>query len=486
MARDVRTGRPLLKNQQVDSITQLRSLGLVLAKRWSLDPNGVPIGAGYDKAKHFAVVEHSVSCVADLALVLDGTSSDPFSCVIRGRPGPGCDIRRTARLGVLFENVPRRWSMHDFDAVACPDWLNWRAEPAAAADFLRLLLPPQFHEATCWWSFTGSQGFKPGLRMRLAFWHDVAISGADLKLWLCEREPIPGKPRKSWPQICPVDGSIYSHVQPIYVAKPVLAAGVVDPVPQRTGILRGPLDAVQTPVPITARFTASIERTGHARTTPTDRTYEGSGYAYHRSRIGDDADGFHLPLRAALAAWIAMHGAETDPTPVIDDLSSVAWVVCPADPVRRAEVEERIAALPRVAEWIRDRQRETERRLGSVGAACHASHPLPTRTLAEAQHELGAAARTAFLRTRSFFAVHRDTESADGSDRHKVGACGRGAAALFDGPARVAICAGVGIGKTEAVIREIVSLIGDRPNVKGGPIPGRCGGVKPGQWRPAA
>ncbi|WP_238272120.1 hypothetical protein [Methylobacterium cerastii] len=22
--------------------------------------------------------------------------------------------------------------------------------------------------------------------------------------------------------------------------------------------------------------------------------------------------------------------------------------------------------------------------------------------------------------------------------------------------------------------------------VKGGPIPGRCGGVKPGQWRPAA
>lgn len=23
-------------------------------------------------------------------------------------------------------------------------------------------------------------------------------------------------------------------------------------------------------------------------------------------------------------------------------------------------------------------------------------------------------------------------------------------------------------------------------DVKGGPIPGRCGGVKPGQWRPAA
>ena len=450
----------------MDSITQLRSLGLVLAKRWSIDPNGFPIGAGYDKAKHFAVVEHPVSCVEDLAQVLDRTSPDPFSCVIRGRPGPSCDIRRTARLGILFENVSRHWSMHDFDAVDCPDWLDWRAEPAAAADFLRSLLPPQFHEATCWWSFTGSQGFKPGLRMRLAFWHDVAISGADLKLWLCEREPSPGKPKKSWPQVCPVDGSIYGHVQPIYVAKPVLAAGVVDPVPQRTGILRGRVDVVPTPVPITARFTASIETPGPGPSALTDRNYEGSGYAYHRSRIGDDADGFHLPLRAALAAWIAMYGAETDPTPAIEDLSSVAWAVCPADPVRRGDVDERIAALPRVAEWIRDRQRETERRLGSVGASCHASHPLPTLTLAEAQFDLDAAARTAFLRTRSFFAVQRDPEAADGSDRHKVGACGRGAAALFDGPARVAICAGVGVGKTEAVIRQIVSLIDDRPKTR--------------------
>ncbi len=163
------------------TVTQLRTFGPVLAKRWHRGPDGAPAETGYDKAASFSVVEHQVGSLADLARVLDGLTRDPRSCIIRGRPGRSCDRSRTDRTNANFEDAAQAWSAHDFDSIECPPWLDWRAEPAAAAAYLRTLLPPEFHEAACWWSFTGSQGFKPGLRMRLAFFHDLPLTCADLK-----------------------------------------------------------------------------------------------------------------------------------------------------------------------------------------------------------------------------------------------------------------------------------------------------------------
>jgi hypothetical protein len=40
---------------------------------------------------------------------------------------------------------------------------------AGIEEFIRQALPGSFHGVSCWWQFTASMGFKPGLHMRLLF-----------------------------------------------------------------------------------------------------------------------------------------------------------------------------------------------------------------------------------------------------------------------------------------------------------------------------
>lgn len=198
----------------MDTLTQLRSFGPVLAKRWSRGPDGKPEELRRDPAKHFAVIEHPVGSVFDLVTALDSLSGDRLSCVIRGQLKLWQNPLRVRRTNEAFFDVPRWYSLHDFDSVECPPWIDWRKEPNAAAAFLRSLLPPEFHEATCYWSFTGGQGFKRELRMRLAFWHDRRVAGAELKAWLGEKEPVvavpsapPSRPQHLPPRPADLHGS---------------------------------------------------------------------------------------------------------------------------------------------------------------------------------------------------------------------------------------------------------------------------------------
>ncbi|MEM7025669.1 MAG: hypothetical protein AAF637_24270 [Pseudomonadota bacterium] len=91
------------------------------------------------------------------------------------------------------------------------------------ACYLRTLLPAPFHNARCWWSHTSSAGFKPGMRMRLAFWLDRRTSDAELKQWLCSS---------------PVDLALFHEIQVHYVASPMLV-DLSDPIEQRSGVLDG-------------------------------------------------------------------------------------------------------------------------------------------------------------------------------------------------------------------------------------------------------
>ena len=191
------------------SITQLRSRGRLLAKRWACAPDGAFVGASYDKARDFTVVEHTVGSLDDVAGVLGKLQGDRFSCVIRGAPNASCNQARTRRLGAHFDDAAQPWSLHDFDLDDCPADVDWRRDPGAAAGYARSLMPPEFHSAACVWSFTGSQGFKSGLRIRLAFWHDVPLTCADLKSWLGETVPEADRPRGApscsgwWPWASP-------------------------------------------------------------------------------------------------------------------------------------------------------------------------------------------------------------------------------------------------------------------------------------------
>ena len=120
--------------------------------------------------------------------------------------------------------------MLDFDNVPGP----YRFDPRdgdLAAIYCRTLLPEPWQRCSYWWGLSSSAGFKPGVRIKLAFWLARPVLGRELERHL---------------KGCPIDASTLRAVQPIYVARPILV-GVADPIRQRTGVEHDRDDAVELP-----------------------------------------------------------------------------------------------------------------------------------------------------------------------------------------------------------------------------------------------
>jgi hypothetical protein len=184
---------------------------------------------------------------------------DPRAFVVRGELLSGVDPKRCRRLlhpfheddGSItpptFREVPRRWVVIDFDKVPGP----YRFDPRdgeLAAIYCRTLLPPPWHRASYWWGLSSSAGFKPGVRIKLAFRLDRPALGRELERHL---------------NGCPIDASTLRAVQPIYVARPILM-NVADPIRRRTGIEHGSRGTVTLPelpaeAPTSAAATHSID-----------------------------------------------------------------------------------------------------------------------------------------------------------------------------------------------------------------------------------
>jgi hypothetical protein len=100
------------------------------------------------------------------------------------------------------------------------------AEPEHAVEFIVAKLPSEFHGARCLWQLTSSAGVKKSdtISMRLGFWLDRALTGAEAKAWLTGTI---------------ADCSIYTANQVIYAATPVFKDGRTDPVAKRSGIVEG-------------------------------------------------------------------------------------------------------------------------------------------------------------------------------------------------------------------------------------------------------
>jgi hypothetical protein len=164
----------------------------------------------------------------------------PHAFVLRGCPKTGVRLDEGCRrLNAIFKDVPRAWLDVDFDAVDIP-------RGPAGAEAARNLLPEAFRNATCWWQRTGSYGVgyegREGDpwkgRIRLGFWLDAPLTGAQIRHWF--RELPEGV----------VDLSIYAQVQPHYTGAPVFQ-GCEDPLiaagEDRFGFFGGAVDAVQVP-----------------------------------------------------------------------------------------------------------------------------------------------------------------------------------------------------------------------------------------------
>ena len=275
---------------------------------------GTPDGAvdvqGYDAGKYLAVEVRPVSGLGDLASVLDRVAADPRSYVLRGDLLPGVDPERCRRLlythedgtPPTFREVPRRWVVIDFDDVPGP----YRFDPRdgeLAAIYCRTLLPEAWRRCSYWWGLSSSAGFKPGVRIKLAFWLNRPVLGREIERHL---------------KGCPIDASVFRAVQPIYVARPILV-GVADPIRLRTGVEHDRDDAVSLPeLAAEAPTPAPVSRSSDGR-----RYVSGSteAVAYRRlAALCGAIERAGLGSRHRCLMWAAARAVELDdaiPRPAI-------------------------------------------------------------------------------------------------------------------------------------------------------------------------
>ena len=259
----------------------------------------------YDAGATFTAEERPVSGLDDVAAALEGIRRDPTAFIVRGELlpearaavalNPGHRIRRAKKEGKrgqapTLAECARRWLMVDVDNYPLPGWADLADDPEAAIEAaIHDLLPEQFHDARCFWQLSASAGFKPGvLKVHLFFWLAEPIINEDLKLYLQVHAPA-------------VDRAPFNAAQPHYIADPIVENGH-DPLPRRTGWIKGLGDAVELPALDLAELQAAVR----ARR---ERVAAGAGLDASAARtvagalalLGDDEghEGWHGPLRRA-------------------------------------------------------------------------------------------------------------------------------------------------------------------------------------------
>jgi hypothetical protein len=218
----VATGEP-------DFITVLTALdGGVLAKRHNAD--GTTLDA--DTAKWFSSRAVPVASLSDLIKIIEPLRYDPHSCIVTGKLIDGVDPARHLRRKVATATEPatlapvaRRWLPIDYEdkTVAGTGWLN-----DMVATVKTLKLPPELLVANCYVHLSGSAGIKQGVRLRLYYRLDKAITDDQTTAWL-------GAVGEDGKRLYPaVDVSIYSPEHYIYTSRPGFEAGRPDPINSTT------------------------------------------------------------------------------------------------------------------------------------------------------------------------------------------------------------------------------------------------------------
>lgn len=208
-----------------ETLTIIRATGRRLAKLIPLE--GEP--QGYDLARTLDLIPHPVADLAALQLLLLQMLPRHDCAIVRAEP-----IDRTHRVRRLLyddpdtgdvatlREAPRRWLAIDLDSLPAPDGLDL-TNLAACGDVAVRSLPTAFHDAAYLVQATASHTIKPGLRLRLWFWLERPMLGAELKRWLSS---------------APVDTCVFAPAQPIYTAAPVFV-GKPDPLPVRLAMREG-------------------------------------------------------------------------------------------------------------------------------------------------------------------------------------------------------------------------------------------------------
>ena len=365
----------------------------------------------YSAGKWFEWREAPAAGIADLARVIEGLGTHDF--LIRGTIHD--DVRGSAELTRQLVNfggqdgaTPCQWAMFDLDKVPENPALDLYEEPEDVAEWLiSEYLPSLFHDVSCYWQFSSSAGITPGLSAHLFFWLDRPIPGGDLKHYLAAHAPS-------------VDlAPIRNDVQPHYVAPPIFS-NCPDPLPRRGGLMVREHDFARLPqIDRQELRQYAIEHSG--------APIRARGFRENLRLIGD-GDGlgrFHEPIRSAIM-W-----AVRDARGPIDDRQI------------KAEVRNAIRHAPKGPDRDPSNYLSDEYLDSSISGA---------------------------LRRRETELIKRDRPGGVARVTLETGEAQLGEAvegfmsALRAGDTPVhAIAAEAGLGKTEAVLKQISQLLRDDP-----------------------
>jgi hypothetical protein len=289
-----------------NALTVLITDGGLATKQVRRQPRtGRLIVTPYGRAKHFRVREHPVDDIVSLADTLDRLTTARLAFCIRGAPLPGINRDRCRRLrypdpetgdAATFTDADRRWFAIDLDKLARPVTIDAAVDPIGAIEYLIGLLPPELHDASCWWQWTSSQGL-PGteetLSARLWFWSVDPMGDAELTRWARSANQ-----RAGYRLIDPV---LFRAVQPHYIAAPIFD-GMPDPLSARHGVRIGLDDAVSLVIPEPDRAHHYAGGTSFA---------VGRGVTAYLDEIGGPR-GFRAPMLSAIASYYSINGAGAD------------------------------------------------------------------------------------------------------------------------------------------------------------------------------
>jgi hypothetical protein len=310
-------------------LTVLTSISeLYATKRIRRDrKTGKIIKTNYGSETWFRVRQVNLSGFEHLCRCLDALTGRPFSLVIRGEPLPETDLNHTRRLNhahpdkgypPAFAETARQWFPIDLDKIKRPVTIDAVTDPEGAIEHLIGLLPPELHDASCWWQFTCCQnlpGYEDTLSARLWFWLTAPLDGVALTRWARAANKVAG--------FRLIDDSLYRVVQVHYVAAPIFEDGLRDPLPRRHGVRIGLDNAVSLVIPDPAPDDPFI-----------GGGYVGLGVEHYLASIGG-ADGFRTPMVAAIASYYATNGTVGDPRPIKANVRQAIANADPGDPVRQ-------------------------------------------------------------------------------------------------------------------------------------------------------
>ncbi|MDA9581180.1 hypothetical protein N9S00_08260 [Luminiphilus sp.] len=289
----------------------LRAPNTRQAKHFVRQSDGGINGRPYQNAKYFWALEAPIRSLRDFFEVVVGHGESGDAFIVRGTLGDGVDttrpVRRRLSVGSASDEneyaiKPQAspWLMIDIDKLALPEAMDVIEQSEQSIQYAVSQLPEEFHDASYIWQLSSSCGFFDTnvISVHLFFWLTDPLPDEDLRLWADQTNIGYGSRL--------VDRAVFNPVQPHYIANPS-SVDLDDPVVSpRLGFYEGSTSNVTLNID---REQFVVKRDGRG---VTGSPIEGIGYDAKMASLGDadGCKGFNDVLVSAVASYVSYVGGE--------------------------------------------------------------------------------------------------------------------------------------------------------------------------------